>query len=93
MRLNQDYLDMFNALNTAKVRYLVIGAYAYGYYVEPRATKDLDIWIDPTQENAHHLYHALKEFGAPLEGVKEEDFCAIPNSFIKLVLHPIDSIF
>ncbi len=27
MNLNQDYVDMFKTLNTANVRYLVVGAY------------------------------------------------------------------
>ncbi len=75
MRLNPDYFDMFKALNTAGVRYLVVGAYAYGFHVEPRTTKDLDIWVDPEPENARRLYQALADFGAPLQGVTQEDFC------------------
>lgn len=45
MKLNPDYFDMFKILNTAGVRYLVIGGYAFGFHVEPRTTKDLDIWV------------------------------------------------
>ena len=75
MKLNPDYADMFKTLNTAGVKYLIVGAYAFGYYVEPRTTKDIDIWVEPTPENAHKLYQALQEFGAPLEGIAEKDFC------------------
>jgi len=75
MKLNPDYADMFKTLNTAGVKYLVVGAYAFGYYVEPRTTKDIDIWVEATPENAHRLYQALQEFGAPLEGISEKDFC------------------
>lgn len=75
MRLNPDYFDMFKTLNTAGVRYLVIGGYAFGFHVEPRTTKDLDIWVDPSPENVLLLYKALAEFGAPLAGVSAEDFC------------------
>jgi hypothetical protein len=53
---------------------LIVGAYAVSYYTEPRFTKDLDIWIEPSESNAVKLYKALKEFGAPLRGVKVEDF-------------------
>jgi len=74
MTLNPDYFDMFKILNTADVRYLVVGGYAFGFHVEPRTTKDLDIWVDPSPENVHLLYKALAEFGAPLAGVTEEDF-------------------
>jgi hypothetical protein len=66
---------MFKTLNTASVRYLIIGGYAFGFHVEPRTTKDLDIWVDVSPNNAHQFYQALAEFGAPLEGIKEEDFC------------------
>jgi hypothetical protein len=65
---------MFKILNTAGVRYLVVGGYAFGFHVEPRTTKDLDIWVDPSPENVRLLYKALAEFGAPLTGVTEEDF-------------------
>jgi hypothetical protein len=65
---------MFKILNTAGVRYLVVGGYAYGFHVEPRTTKDLDIWVDSSLENVRLLYRALAEFGAPLAEVTEEDF-------------------
>jgi hypothetical protein len=65
MKLNPDF------------KYLVIGAYAFSYYVEPRTTKDIDIWVEPTPENAHRLHQALQEFGAPLEGISEKDFCEL----------------
>jgi hypothetical protein len=68
---------MFKILNTASVKYLVIGAYAFSYYVEPRTTKDIDIWVEPTPENAQRLHQALQEFGAPLEGISEKDFCEL----------------
>ena len=74
MKISFDYKDLFNILNTYKVRYLVVGAYAVAYYAEPRFTKDLDIWIKPELKNADRLYNALKQFGAPLKGICTEDF-------------------
>ncbi len=65
MKWNQDYFDMFAALNAANVRYLIVGAYAVGFHVEPRTTKDIDIWVEASFENAQRLYKALAEFGAP----------------------------
>jgi len=62
-------------LNEYDVRYLVVGAYAVIYYAEPRYTKDLDIWVEPSIENARLVWKALAAFGAPLEGVTLEDFC------------------
>ena len=72
--MNRDYRDLFRIFNAHRVRYLVVGAYAVIYYAEPRYTKDLDIWVDPTQENAEKVWSAMAEFGAPLEGVTQEDF-------------------
>jgi hypothetical protein len=43
-------------------------------YTEPRYTKDLDIWVEPTSENAQRAFAALKEFGAPLTDVTPERF-------------------
>lgn len=37
--------------NDHNVRYLVVGAYAVMKYTEPRYTKDLDIWVDPSQQD------------------------------------------
>jgi len=61
-------------LNKYHVKYLLIGAYAVIYYTEPRYTKDIDIWVKADKDNAQKLYRALAEFGAPLKGVKPDDF-------------------
>jgi hypothetical protein len=64
-------LKLFNA---NKVKYLIVGGVAFIFHAEPRYTKDLDIWVKPDQENAAAIYKSLREFGAPLAGVAEEDF-------------------
>jgi hypothetical protein len=70
--LSEDMKDLLNALNRLQAQYLIIGAHAVGVYAEPRGTKDLDVWINPTRENARRVHAALREFGAPLYGVSEE---------------------
>jgi Nucleotidyl transferase of unknown function (DUF2204) len=72
--MNPDYADLFKIFNDHHVRYLVVGAYAVVFYAEPRYTKDLDLWVEPTAENADRVWKALTEFGAPLDGVSLEDF-------------------
>ena len=52
----------------------MIGGYAVMMHTEPRYTKDLDLWIDPSRENARRVYLALAQFGAPLAGFTETDF-------------------
>ncbi len=73
-KLSQDMKDLIQIFNARKVQYLVIGAHALGVYTEPRATKDLDIWVNPTPENARRVFEALKSFGAPLQGTTEQFF-------------------
>jgi hypothetical protein len=41
----------------------LVGGYAVGYYGHPRATGDIDIWINPTAANAKRLTSALRRFG------------------------------
>ena len=72
--MNQDFLDLISAFNAAEVRYLVVGAYAVGVHGHPRATKDLDIWVDASTENAGRLMDALTAFGAPLGELEARDF-------------------
>lgn len=74
MAVNPDFRDLFASFNAAEVRYLVVGAYAVTFHSRPRFTKDLDVWVEPTRENARRTYAALKDFGAPLADVREADF-------------------
>jgi hypothetical protein len=62
------------AFNAADVRFLVVGAYALALHGRPRATGDLDVWVEATAENAARVMQALAAFGAPLSGVVTEDF-------------------
>lgn len=50
--LNPDYRDFLSACNAHNVEYLVIGGQAVIFYGYVRNTKDLDVWINPTPENA-----------------------------------------
>jgi hypothetical protein len=57
-----------------QVRFLVVGGYAVIRHTEPRFTKDLDLWIEATAENADRCFRALASFGAPLAGLTPLDF-------------------
>ncbi len=41
----KDLKELLRAFNDHGVRYLVVGGYAFGVHAEPRATKDLDLFI------------------------------------------------
>lgn len=72
--MNSDFKELLDALHEAEVRYLVVGGYAVIYHSRPRFTKDLDLWIEPSSENARRLMHAFQLFGLPLIDIEEADF-------------------
>ena len=72
--LHQDFKELLGLFNEENVEYLVVGGYAVIKHTEPRYTKDLDLWVNPTSENAERVHRALKRFGAPLEGLKPSHF-------------------
>jgi len=74
--LNDDYKDMLRMLSDHKVRFMLVGGYAFSAHGHPRGTLDIDFFIEPTLENAEALYRALTAFGAPLKsiGVSAADF-------------------
>ncbi len=69
-----DFEELLKLFNDNDVRYLVVGGYAVMLYTEPRYTKDLDLWIDASEDNAAKVFRALAEFGAPLSGLSANDF-------------------
>lgn len=70
----RDLKDLLRAFNENSVKYLVVGGYAFGVHAEPRATKDLDLFIRPDEENSRAVLRALVQYGAPLEGMSPRDF-------------------
>ena len=85
--MNQDFVDLLRTFAEADVRFLIVGAYALAIHAKPRATGDLDVWVEPTPENAHRVIQALTLFGAPLDQVSEADF-ARPGLVFQVGLPP-----
>ena len=85
--MNQDFVDLLRAFVDHDVRFLVVGAYALGVHGRPRATGDLDVWIDATPPNAARVMVALAEFGAPLADITAADF-ARPGIVFQMGLPP-----
>jgi hypothetical protein len=85
--LNSDFSDLFAEFNNAGVRYLLVGGYAVGVHAEPRYTKDLDVWIEPTSDNAARTFAALAAFGAPLHHFGQPDL-ERPDMVIQIGVPP-----
>lgn len=86
---SRDYEEFIAAFNAHGVRYLVIGAHAVAFHARPRATKDLDILIDPTPANAQKVLAALRDFfgGTDLSYTLED--VMDPDSIIQLGVAPV----
>ena len=86
--MNSDFSDLLKTLNEADVKYLVVGGYAVGQHTEPRYTKDLDVWVEISPQNAERVYSALANFGAPLAGISPEDF-TVPETIYQMGVEPV----
>lgn len=71
--MNPDFNDLLSRFDARGVEYLVVGAHALAVYGHVRATKDLDIWVGPSPDNAEKVFSALSDFGAPLLDLTVED--------------------
>ncbi len=87
--MTDDWFELLDALAAAEARFLVVGAHAMAVHGVPRATQDLDIWIDRSPANAARVWRALASFGAPIEalGLKPSDFEAA-DRVVQLGLPP-----
>jgi predicted nucleotidyltransferase len=72
--MNSDFKDLLRIFAKHHVEYLIVGAYAVIHYTQPRYTKDIDLWLKPSKENAARVARAFYEFGLPLVEVTQEDF-------------------
>ncbi|WP_244923745.1 hypothetical protein [Enhygromyxa salina] len=64
--MNDDFLDLLFELSDAEARFLIVGGYAVGAHGYPRATKDLDVWVEASPDNATRVIAALEAFNAPI---------------------------
>ncbi|BAY33512.1 hypothetical protein NIES2107_54100 [Nostoc carneum NIES-2107] len=85
--LNQDFKEFIQLLNANQVKYLIIGGYAVAIHGHPRYTKDIDIWVEMSPENADKLITALDQFGFGSLGLSAQDF-QTPDQIIQLGYPP-----
>ncbi len=71
--MNPDFKELLLAFNAHNVEYLIVGAHALAAHGHVRATKDLDLWVQPDTSNAQKVIQALSDFGAPLSGLTPDD--------------------
>ena len=90
IELPDDFRDLLVALSEAGAEFVVLGGHAVAFHGHPRATKDLDVLVRPSTDNAKRVYSALAAFGAPLSAfdVGEADF-ATYDGVLQMGVPPI----
>ena len=88
IELHPDFKDFLRLLNSHNVRYLLVGGYAVGYHGYPRATGDMDIWIEMSESNSKKVASAFRDFGMPDEAISEELFLET-NKVIRIGVPPV----
>ena len=87
MATNPDWKDLFAALCDAGADFLLVGGHAVMFHSVPRYTKDLDVWVRPTPDNAARVHRALLAFGAPMSDLAVEDL-AVPDTIFQIGVAP-----
>jgi predicted nucleotidyltransferase len=85
--LTDDFKEFLKSLNESGVSYLVVGGYAVGLHGYPRATIDLDIWVEPTAANAERVVAALRTFGVGAS-VPAADVFVNPRTLVRFGVPP-----
>jgi hypothetical protein len=84
-----DQKDILRVFNAHGVEYLIVGGHAVSQHAEPRATKDLDIFIRNDASNAERVFQALREYGVPLTGLIVDDFRSHPEITFQIGMDPV----
>ena len=88
IELHPDFKDFLRLLNSYSVRYLLVGGYAVGYHGYPRATGDMDIWIEMSESNCKKITSAFLDFGMAGEAITENLFLK-ENKVIRMGVPPV----
>lgn len=87
-QLPEDFKEFLRLLNENEVRYLLIGGYAVGYYGYPRATHDMDVWIDVDEANAQKMVAVMEGFGFE-DGAAAKEMFLRRNGVVRMGVPPM----
>jgi hypothetical protein len=74
--VTKDFADFLAALNSEGADYVVIGGMAVLFHTPFRTTRDIDVLIEPSLENARRVRRAVARWGGFEPVFSEEDFVA-----------------
>jgi hypothetical protein len=88
MEAQKDFKELLELFNGHQVEYMIVGAYALAYHGAPRFTGDIDIFVQPSLENAQNILLALADFGFGSLNLTIEDF-QNHDSVVQLGVPPV----
>ena len=88
IELHPDSKDFLRLLSSHNVKYLLVGGYAVGYHGYPRATGDMDIWIEMSKPNSKKIAATFRDFGMSNEAISESLFLE-KNKVIRMGVPPV----
>ncbi len=74
INLEKDILEFLDLCNKHMIKYLVIGGYAVSIHGYPRSTKDIDVCVEMSDENASNMITVLNDFGFGSLNLGKQDF-------------------
>ncbi len=87
MRVEKDFEQFIKSLKENGVKYCIVGAYAVAFHGHTRATKDMDILVEPSVDNARKIISSIEMFFNNDLGLKPDDFTG-RGKFIQLGYAP-----
>ncbi len=88
--LNSEFLLFLSCATKNNLKYLLVGGYAVNYYGYNRNTRDMDVWLEPTNENRNIFINTLMCMNYSEQEVSplyEEDF----TQLFKATIGPYDA--
>jgi hypothetical protein len=83
----KDFEELLRFFVSHGAKAVIVGAHAVAFHAKPRYTKDLDVFVEPTHENAERVLEALTEFGCGDLGLTVADFSE-PGRIVQLGFPP-----
>ena len=74
MPLSRDLREFIECLNSNRVEYVVVGAFAVSWHGFPRYSGDIDFLVRPSATNAALVVRAIEQFGLVKEPSLKENY-------------------
>lgn len=84
---SSDFEELLAVFNANGVRAILVGGHALAFHGHPRFTKALDVFVEPSPENASRIVKSLEAFGFGAVGLTPEDFSR-PGQIVQLGVAP-----